>query len=450
MKPVVIGKPLTVGLSLVLLAGLHLPARAELEGVALPETHAGSCAAAYFSAFNAGENEMRAFEPRWRAKSALAARSIDDRMTQYRDLRGRWGKLTPRSVLQSAERSISVLVNQEATGEDFEFAFEFEPDSPYGMTAIKIMGPVSAESAVAAGARLDAGSRGEIVEQVARALAEAYVFPEMGAKLAESLRAALAKGEYDSLTEAGPLAERLTSDLQGLCKDKHLRMRPGKPRGEDDVFDPDRDRRDNYAFRKVELLPGNIGYIKFDLFNPSEPAKAAAAAALAFVQNCDALIFDLRENGGGSPEMINFISSYLFEEPTHLNSFYDRLSNKTSESWTSKQVPGKRFAADLPVYVLTSHYTFSGAEEFSYNLKNLKRATIVGETTGGGAHPVTARRIADGFTLMVPYARAENPITKTTWEGVGVKPDIETTAEKALDVALEDARKRTAERRSRS
>ncbi len=122
---------------------------------------------------------------------------------------------------------------------------------------------------------------------------------------------------------------------------------------------PEKGGRNNYGFRRVELLPGNVGYIKFDVFDGIKEAQEVAAEALASVAECDALIFDLRDNGGGSPEMIQFISSYLFDEPTHLNSFYDRLSNKTSETWTLQEIPGKRFAADLPVYVLTSSYNNS-------------------------------------------------------------------------------------------
>jgi C-terminal processing protease CtpA/Prc len=147
--------------------------------------------------------------------------------------------------------------------------------------------------------------------------------------------------------------------------------------------------------------------------------------------------------------MIQFISSYLFDEPTHLNSFYDRLSNKTSETWTLQEIPGRRFAADLPVYVLTSSYTGSAAEEFTYNLKHLKRATIMGETTGGAAHPVVERVINDRFRMLVPYARAENPITKTNWEGVGVIPHIKVSAANVLNAAREDAAKKISALQSR-
>ena len=132
--------------------------------------------------------------------------------------------------------------------------------------------------------------------------------------------------------------------------------------------------------------------------------------------------------------MIALISSYLFDHPTHLNDNYDRKEDTTAQYWTMPFVPGVRLS-DKPAFVLTSKNTFSGAEEFSYNLKNLKRAMIIGETTGGGAHPTTGRRIDDHFMIQVPFARAINPISKTNWEGVGVEPDVPTKASEALDVA---------------
>ncbi len=160
-----------------------------------------------------------------------------------------------------------------------------------------------------------------------------------------------------------------------------------------------------------------------------------AATTMNFLANTDALIIDLRRNGGGQPEMVALLSSYLFNQRTHLNDIYSRFDNRTQEYWTSETVAGKRYGESKPVYVLTSKRTFSAGEEFTYNLKNLKRATIIGETTGGGAHPVRPHRLTDHFMIGVPFARAINPITKTNWEGVGVTPDIETTAEQALKVA---------------
>jgi hypothetical protein len=164
-------------------------------------------------------------------------------------------------------------------------------------------------------------------------------------------------------------------------------------------------------------------------------ANETTAAAMNFLANTDALIIDLRRNGGGQPEMVALLSSYLFDQRAHLNDIYSRFDNRTQEYWTRDTVAGKRYGESKPVYVLTSKRTFSGAEEFAYNLKNLKRATVIGEVTGGGAHPVRPHRLTDHFMIGVPFARAINPITQTNWEGVGVTPDIDTTAEQALKVA---------------
>jgi C-terminal processing protease CtpA/Prc len=192
----------------------------------------------------------------------------------------------------------------------------------------------------------------------------------------------------------------------------------------------------NCGFQKVERLDGNVGYLKFDMFADPELCAPTAAAAMNFLAGTRALIVDVRENGGGSPAMVAYVSSYLFDRRTHLNDLWTRQTGKTEEFWTRDSVAGRRFGGEKPVYVLTSSRTFSGAEEFTYNLKNLKRATIVGETTGGGAHPVAGHRIDDHFVIGVPFARAVNPITHTNWEGVGVEPDIKAPAGDALATAL--------------
>jgi C-terminal processing protease CtpA/Prc len=158
--------------------------------------------------------------------------------------------------------------------------------------------------------------------------------------------------------------------------------------------------------------------------------------------NTDALIFDLRRNGGGSPLTIGFISSYLFDTPVHLNDFFVRETGRRQSFHTTETVEGRRYGQTRPVYILTSVRTFSAAEEFTYNLKNLKRATIVGETTGGGAHPGGVRRITDHFGIWLPNGRAINPITGTNWEGVGIAPDIAVDPAEALPAAHLDALKK--------
>jgi len=157
------------------------------------------------------------------------------------------------------------------------------------------------------------------------------------------------------------------------------------------------------------------------------------------VQNADAIIFDLRENHGGSPEMVALIATYLFDRPTHLNDIYNRAENATEEFWTRSPIPRNKLA-DKPAYVLTSRSTFSGAEEFCYDLKMLKRATLVGETTGGGAHLTSAHRIDHHFMFLVPSGRPINPVSKTDWEGTGVEPDVQVSAMYALETAEKLAR----------
>ncbi len=153
-----------------------------------------------------------------------------------------------------------------------------------------------------------------------------------------------------------------------------------------------------------------------------------------FLAYCDAIIVDLRQNGGGDPAQIQLISTYFFDEPVHLNDLYARAEDRTDNYWTLPYVPGPK-AADADLYILTSARTFSGAEEFTYNMKNLKRATVIGETTGGGAHPTGTRIVQRDFILRVPFARAINPVSKTNWEGTGVAPDIACPAAEAFDKA---------------
>ena len=293
---------------------------------------------------------------------------------------------------------------------------------------------------------IDASTRNQVIDTALKRLSESYVFPEVAKAMEISIRDRMAKGEYDQIASSRTFAETLTKDLQAISKDKHLRVRYSheplperQPRAEPTAEQREQERRDlswmNYGFEKVERLRGNTGYISFRGFMGPELGADAVASAMNFVANTDALIIDLRSNGGGDPEMVALICSYLFgPEPVHLNDLYWREGNRTQEFWTRKEVAGKRYL-NKDVYVLTSKYTFSGAEEFTYNLKNLKRATIIGETTGGGAHPGAGFRINAHFNMFVPTGRAISPITKTNWEGTGVKPDVEVPADQALTVA---------------
>jgi hypothetical protein len=303
----------------------------------------------------------------------------------------------------------------------------------------------------------NAAMRAEIIDSVSAALNQVYVFPDVAAQMERHMRSRLGEGAYDEFDTIGEFAETLTRELQGVSHDRHLRVgyvspaRMAELTAERDEDEARRQQledfaRSNFNFRRIEILGGNVGYLRFDSFVPAEYSGATAIAAMNFLAHCDALIIDLRNNGGGSPSLIQLITSYFFNEPVHLNSFYIRESDSWQQFWTQSHVEGLRMA-DTDLYVLTSEFTFSGAEEFTYDLKNLERATIVGDTTGGGAHPVNERLFTNlNVVMALPFGRAVNPISGTNWEGVGVIPDVAVAQEVALETAHLMALRRIRER----
>ena len=290
----------------------------------------------------------------------------------------------------------------------------------------------------------------EIVTRALSLLRANYVFPELAEQAAIAVEARLAAGEYDDLDEI-TLTELVTSHLQEITGDKHLRMGlgggpgPGPRRGPDRAEPADHEARrlamrqmgrlDNFGIRRVERLDGNVGYL--DLRRVAIPANAgpAISAAMELVAGTYALILDLRRNGGGSPEGVVFWCSYLFtEEPTHLNDIFHGDTGETRQFWALPYVPGTRYV-DRPVYVLTSNRTFSGGEDFCYTLQALGRAELIGETTGGGAHPTRGFPVSSAVHIGIPFARSVNPVTGTNWQGTGVVPDIAVPEAEAYDVA---------------
>ena len=293
---------------------------------------------------------------------------------------------------------------------------------------------------------LDEDQKREAIDGVLQLLLNNYIFEDLAEQMDATVRERLAAGEYDKVEGGAQLAELLTRHLRDVCKDKHLRVLYSAQLRQVPERDPDREPSDaekaerraqgaqsNFGFEKVVRLPGNVGYVKFNgFFDPDVGGTEVASAAMNFVADSDAIIIDMRENGGGSPGMVVWVSSYLFgDDPVHLNSLYYRPSDELTEYWTNPDVPGRK-SPDTDVYVLTSNYTFSAAEEFCYNLRCLERATLVGETTGGGAHPGGTMPVNEHFSVWVPTGRAINPITGTNWEGVGVKPHVEVPANEAL------------------
>lgn len=293
---------------------------------------------------------------------------------------------------------------------------------------------------------LGSAAKSQIIERLLSELDRGYVFPDKAREMAAAINGRVARGEYANLTSALTFADSLTSHLQAVSHDKHLRVRYGTPRpparpgGADDIST--RAKADNYGIGEPRRLEGNVAYLEIRSFGfPPDMIEEAVAQAMTKVADADALIIDVRANGGGSPESVALVSSYLFgAEPVHLNSLYFRPADQTTDFYTRATVQGKRFGPSKPVFVLTSRRTFSAAEEFTYNLQSLKRATIVGDTTGGGAHPGGVRVLPNNFAVFVPNGRAINPITKTNWEGTGIRPNIAVPSDKALETALEAAK----------
>jgi hypothetical protein len=317
----------------------------------------------------------------------------------------------------------------------------------------------------------------EIVATALELLRANYVFPEVAERAATAVEARLAAGEYDDLDERA-LAERLTGHLNEICDDKHLRVvtpgpRPGGPGpggpgpggpgpggpgprrrggpgpgpGGEEPDDHEArvlamrrmGRLDNFGIHRVERLDGNVGYL--DLRRVPVPAIAgpAMAAAMELVAGTYALIIDLRRNGGGAPDGVVFWCSYLFDEqPTHLNDIFRADTGETRQFWALPYVPGPRYL-DRPVYVLSSDRTFSGGEDFAYTLQALGRAEVIGETTGGGAHPTRMFPISREVHIAVPFARSVNPVTGGNWQGTGVVPDLAVPEAEARDVAYAKA-----------
>lgn len=294
---------------------------------------------------------------------------------------------------------------------------------------------------------IDQTTKIKIIHALLEKLAANYIFPGIAGQLCSELKESLDEGEFDGIENGEEFALTLTLMIQETSKDEHLWVRwheKALPEHEGSLLQNEekimefkqRARLDNFGFHRVERLPGNVGYIDIRYFTrPSWGSGDTAVAAMNFVANTDALIFDLRKCGGGNPGMVSLVSSYLFDgEPLHLNSLYWRDEDFTQQYWTLPYVPGKQFL-DRPVFVLTSSYTFSAGEEFAYNLQTLKRATLVGETTGGGAHPGSPFRLHPHFEAFIPLGRSINPITKDNWEGRGVIPDIQIETGKAVNTA---------------
>ncbi len=403
-----------------------------LAQVTVPDTPAGHTLQAWLDAFNSGDRtKMEAY-----IKTVDPSQSVDGMLS----FNGQTGGFEVLSIESSEPLHIRFRVKEKrgpTTALGNLLVKNGQPPT-VGTFGLRALPP----GAVLENVTMDAAHRKKVIDGVNAVLNEYYVEPAAAQQMADALYTHENNGDYDAISDGDAFAARLTKDLRDVSHDKHLRvefspfkMPPRtKPTSEDEARFRQQMERNNCAFNKLEILPNNIGYVKFDGFMDASFCGPTVVAAMGFVAHTDAIIFDLRQNGGGQPAMVTLIASYLFDQPTHLIDIYNRKEGSTTQNWTLSYLPGPRLATQ-PVFVLTSKRTFSGAEEFAFDLKNQKRATIVGETTGGGAHPVSARPVADYFMVGVPFAKSLDPVTKKNWEVTGVEPDVKVPSADALETA---------------
>lgn len=286
--------------------------------------------------------------------------------------------------------------------------------------------------------------RSRVITGTAENIRQYYIDRETGQWIGDSIDMRHRRGAYDGITASRYLADMLTNELRALSGDRHFRVEfsvPVLPVDFSDSFTiggPEQRRmqweRGNCAFIRVERFDDNVGYLKLNGFGPPEYCKPTVDAAMAFVKGTDALIVDLRDNNGGDADLVTYLASYFFTSRTLLATTWTRVSERTDSAWTT-EVPGPRFTESKPLYVLTSTRTFSAGEAFAYELQQLNRAIVVGDPTGGGAHPTWSQRVTDHFYVNVPGGRITSPISGTDWEGHGVQPSVLAPAAEALDVA---------------
>lgn len=308
------------------------------------------------------------------------------------------------------------------------------------------------------GQPIDHKNKQAAIEQLNQMMIDYYVFPDVAEKTASHLNAQLENGHFDQSKNYGDFADQLTEAVQSINKDKHMRIWPNEPFSAPDdspervieemLFARKRNRNRNDGFYAVEMLEGNVGYLDLRGFSGSDRARRLTDSYMEILSQSDAIIIDLRKNGGGDPDLVQYLCSYFFDKKIHLNTLYYRHNDQTIDFWVLDEVNGEKMP-DIPLFVITSNRTFSGAEEFAYNMQTQKRATLIGETSGGGANPGGSRPIHDSLSVFIPTGRAINPITKTNWEGVGVIPEIKTSKEEALEKTIPLARKAAEEYRKK-
>jgi hypothetical protein len=282
--------------------------------------------------------------------------------------------------------------------------------------------------------------RNSVIDTLIVKLNALYVYQDVANKMTEAVRKHQQRHDYDTITSREAFAKRLTADLHAVNNDGHLGVEYSPtPIGNESPEAPSEEvsnafrkkwARNNFNFKKVEILDGNIGLLQLDTFFPADWIRDLAQSSMTFLANSDAIIIDIRKNHGFA-DGGNLVASYFFKEAVHYNDQYDRDAKTLRQIWTMAVVPGPRLA-DKDIYILISKDCFSAAEDFAYNMQALGRAKVIGEVTGGGAHPTKPYKIGAHFLAAIPFAYSINPVTQADWEGKGVVPDVKVPADKAL------------------
>lgn len=286
-----------------------------------------------------------------------------------------------------------------------------------------------------------------LVDSLAAQINKYYVFKDTARDMSLCLKQRLKEGRYNAVNDPNLLAALLTEDVASVYRDEHFHVEyhpdmiaelsndiDDVPRLVEEKLN--RERARNFGFRKTEILTGNIGYLEISGFSRlNRYSREAAVAALKMLSNSRALIIDLRYGAGGSPEMINYLMGFFLKERTHTSDVYIRSEKARIAYWSAPDSSAGQLY-DLPIYVLTSYKTFSAAEGLAYELQALKRATVVGEVTRGGAHTVSYRPLSSGFIVDLPFGRVSCPAAhNSNWEKRGVQPDVLSDAATALEKA---------------
>ena len=269
-------------------------------------------------------------------------------------------------------------------------------------------------------------------------LNEVYVLPEKAKVIESVILERINQGDYDQIKSTKAFQKVITTELREVSTDGHLGILLVKNKEDEPTHvltETEDEYKNNYAFQKVEILKGNVGYLKFNKFYQDEEALETVKHAFGMLKDTDAMIIDLRDNIGGSPELVRHIASYFIEDKTLLWRYHTRGDENIYDNESDVGIGPINFKSDYPLYVLIGPETASAAEVFSYTLKHLSKAVLVGERTMGIAHAVGAVKINEYFIGRFSMGRPVNPITHSYWELVGVMPDIESNSKSSLKKA---------------